>query len=332
MPNIDEHLPDWSELSARQSWQTLLIGNGISRNLWSGFSYESLFDKVVLSSAAAGIFNALKTSNFETALECVHHARIALKSLSKETGEVDRVYTEIRDALFLAVVEAHIPWERFPDESHKQIAMTLDKNVSVFTTNYDLCLYWSHMRNSTEVFMGDFFWNGTIFDPKDVGIAAGRTAVYYLHGAVHMWQDDSNVNGKWSSVPDENLLELGPKYPPGGSRRPLFVSEGTSESKLRTIRVSPYLSFCLDALTKNEEDTVVLGSSLGKQDEHIAAALNAGKPRRIAVSIYPSDKPHRIIAQKAHFLELLDRQSVEFFKSTTHPLGVSSLKADQEST
>src|SRR5699024_1203312 len=102
----------------------------------------------------------------------------------------------------------------------------------------------------------DFFWNGGgVFNPDDVDIRESRaTRLYYLHGALHLWQDDStSTNGKWASS-DGKLLSLLEQYTTQSPRRPLFVSEGTSSAKLRTIRQSPYLSFCLKSLRDCEQN------------------------------------------------------------------------------
>src|SRR6185437_13917362 len=120
----------------------------------------------------------------------------------------------------------------------------------------------------------DFFWNAeNTFDPENVDVRQ-RTAMYYLHGAIHLWQDDRGNNGKWTSANDGTLLSLAENYTPASSKLPLFVIEGSSKAKLQTIWRSPYLSFCLDSLRDDQVNTVVFGHSLGEQDKHIIAALN----------------------------------------------------------
>jgi hypothetical protein len=241
---------------------------------------------------------------------------------------VDEIYAEIRDALFGAVADAHVTWGQFPVPAHRQIAETIDDYGAIYTTNYDLCLYWSHLENFSRTNMVDFFWQpGNRFDPADVTLRSTRsTPIYYLHGAVHLWQDDNNENGKWTNADGGNLLGLATNYSAQDSRRPLFVSEGTSKAKSRTIQRSPYLSFCLDQLDEDDQDTVIFGHSLSTQDQHIIDAINTGPKRKIAVSIYPSTDPQRIIEEKIHIQRALDRHKIYFFDSTTHPLGDPTLK------
>lgn len=323
---ITDELPDWTTLSDGD-WPTLLVGNGLSINLWSKFSYGRLFDVANLSSAAEDIFTELSTTNFEAALECIHHARLVTEALGRRTRRIDVVYKEVRDALFNAVTGAHVRWNDFPVQAHRQIADTLDDYRAVFTTNYDLCIYWSHVYHLQRVYLIDYFWGpGRRFDPHDVSVrSSSATPIYYLHGAVHLWQDDDGDNGKWTNADGGNLLALSANYTSTAARRPLFVSEGTSKAKTRTIQRSPYLSFCLDALTDDEGDTVIFGHSLSAQDQHIIDAINRGPKRKIAMSIFPSGNSQRIIEEKARIQQAIQRHDVHFFDSTTHPLGDPSL-------
>jgi hypothetical protein len=71
----------------------------------------------------------------------------------------------------------------------------------VYTTNYDLCLYWSHLESYPRPNIKDYFWNsGNTFDPANASID-DATSMHYLHGGLHLWADDATgVNGKWTSA------------------------------------------------------------------------------------------------------------------------------------
>lgn len=319
---VDAALQDWSSLQGAE-WPVLVVGNGLSINLWRNFGYPSLFKSATLSAPARAIFTELKTTNFEHCLECLYHARIVLRALKEPTAKVDQTYAAVRDALFEAIGRVHVPWEQFPSSTHVELAANLNMYEAVFTTNYDLCLYWSHMQESASVDMVDFFWqSGSRFDPADTDVRGIHTTrIYYLHGGIHLWQDDqTGENGKWTRK-EGRLLDIQVKYGPGNVRRPLFVSEGNSTAKMRTIRQSPYLSFCLDELRNDARPTVIFGHSLSEQDAHVVSALNEGAPRRFAVSIFPAGPDTEIIAEKVRVMHALSRHTVEFFDSTTHPLG-----------
>jgi hypothetical protein len=321
-------LEKWSDVEDGTKWPTLLVGNGASVNLWGDFAYPSLYERAVLSAVAQAVFADLGVTNFETALEAIHHAHVVVAALGDATSAIDGQYEQLRDALFRAVHGVHVDWSQFTADKFDKIAGVIQEHEAVYTTNYDLCMYWARVdgaRRITKREVIDFFWNpGYTFDPENVEVR-NRTAMYYLHGAIHLWQDDRGDNGKWTSANEGNLLSLAGNYLPGSGKLPLFVSEGSSKAKLQTIGRSPYLNFCLGSLRDDQENTVVFGHSLSDEDKHIVAALNNGTPREVAVSIYPRTKEQVIIQEKGRITQLLGKNKLRFFDSTTHPLGDPSL-------
>lgn len=326
-------LEKWSEVEDGTKWPTLLVGNGASVNLWGDFAYPSLYERANLSAVAKAVFADLGVTNFETVLEAIHHAHVVAEALGNTITAIDAQYEQLRDALFAAIHGVHINWSKFTTDKFDKIAGVIQDHEAVYTTNYDLCMYWARVDAADRIKKRDvidFFWNEYMFDPESVEIRH-RTAMYYLHGAIHLWQDDRGNNGKWTNASDGNLLSLAANYPPGSSKLPLFVSEGSSKAKLQTIGRSPYLSFCLDSLRDDQENTVIFGHSLGEQDKHIIAALNKGAPRDVAVSIYPRTDNQWIIQEKARITQLLSENKPRFFDSTTHPLGNPSLTIKKSS-
>jgi hypothetical protein len=78
---------------------------------------------------------------------------------------------------------------------------------------------------------------------SDVGVSSNLTDLFFLHGALHLWQRDRDAaTGKWTNS-GRDLLQLRSRYSGYSAQRPLFVSEGSSTAKLQTIRKSDYLSF-----------------------------------------------------------------------------------------
>jgi Domain of unknown function (DUF4917) len=322
---VDSVLLDWDTL-AGTSWPTLLLGNGYSINLWSGFRYDTLRDEAALARGADDLFNDLDTTNFEEVLEAIHHAHLVMDALGTDNDDVDDLYEEVRDALFTTIRDIHIDWNDFPIDTHRRIAEAIDDFESVFTTNYDLTLYWSYIQELQGVRIADLFWgDGNRFDPSRTQVWQGWTALYYLHGAIHLWQDDGGDNGKWTHSDQGNLLDLAGQYTPSSSRRPLFVSEGTWQAKMQSIRRAPYLLHCYDMLRDDEENTVIVGHSLSDWDTHIVEALRRGPTRQVAVSVYPHQRSEDIVDFKAGVTKALRRHNVYFFNSETHPLGNPSL-------
>jgi hypothetical protein len=112
---------------------------------------------------------------------------------------------------------------------------------------------------------------------------------------------------------------------------PLFVNEGPSADKLKTIRSSDYLSFCYEQLLAHGDALCIFGHALGEQDSHIVRALRLAKPKTVAISIYPRSVAF-IQHQKRHYAKLFEGTGVElrFFDSKTHALGNSKLSVPVE--
>lgn len=320
---LTSSLADWSQYAAR-AWPTLLLGNGLSMNIWSGFGYSRLLDEATLTAASKALFREMATPNFEAVLEAVMHAEMVLEALGQGTGKVKKVYADTRNALFEAVRKVHVPHAGVPSGTLHIIGGVLDACENVFTTNYDLLPYWSLME-TPGVSIVDFFWGQRhTFDSSDTDLLPGRTGLYFLHGGIHLWQSDrSGLTGKWTNS-GSSLLRLRTQYGGTQYRRPLFVSEATSRLKLRTIRRSDYLTFALDSLRLDESDTVVFGHSLSAQDDHVVEALNHGARKTIAVGLRPASR-RKLLAVKGSIVDRLARHNVVFFDSTTHPLGDSSI-------
>lgn len=337
--NVSSHLKDWSEISDN-NWGSLIPGNGFSRNIWHGFSYDNLKNEARLSEQAKAVFRALRTSNFERCLESLNHTRSTLQALRCTDAEtqVACLYNHVRDQLFDTVGRSHVSPGSITSDAYKRVISELRNYDSIFTVNYDLIPYWSLMKGLTEstdstasqVKIVDFFWaDGLTFNPRRATPDAGQVGLYYLHGALHLWHDDvSNKSGKWRGDKETKLLDIKKKYAENKTRRPLFISEGSSEEKDKSIKKSEYLKFCLNRLELDTSDTIVFGYSFSQQDAHISKAIKKGRQSsNIAVSILPTLSPREIIKTKIDISNELEGHNVQFFDSTTHPLGKPELKA-----
>lgn len=72
---------------------------------------------------------------------------------------------------------------------------------------------------------------------------------------------------------------------------PLFVSEGTWEQKVTSIRNSYYLSTVYREVLVCDRDTLVIyGWGLGDQDIHLLQRMRGTGIHRVAVSVYGGDQ------------------------------------------
>ena len=86
---------------------------------------------------------------------------------------------------------------------------------------------------------------------------------------------------------------------------PLFVTEGPSADKLKTIRSSDYLSFCYEQLLTHKGALCIFGHDLGPQDKHLVDAIRQARPTTLAISV--SGRSDGFIRQqKRRYSELFD--------------------------
>ena len=102
-----------------------------------------------------------------------------------------------------ALHSTRISWELIPDTVLKEIRGALLWYRFVFSTNYDLLIYWAVMNHEptdpkdlsgkkpTINDFKDFFFqaeeHSTVFDITNTGITSTATRVLYLHGALHLF-------------------------------------------------------------------------------------------------------------------------------------------------
>lgn len=220
----------------------------------------------------------------------------------------------------------HTTWEQIPNPNLKAIGRHLLEYEVVYSTNYDLLVYWSRMSVNDGVGFKDYFW-GPRFDLSDTEISGKVTRVLNLHGGLHLYRKVERTY-KRKRQSGENLLEQFTSiFDEGGI--PLFVSEGSSDDKLSAIERNDYLSFAYSEFSRDHLPLVVFGHSLG--DEHVRAGM-AGQPwetRIIAISIEPGSRAE-VISRKMEVHQLLPDARLLFFDATSHPLGSAELRVAPE--
>jgi len=330
--SVDANLRDWSELKECEDWDTLVIGNGASINVWPYFDYKSLYEAAerTFDQPTRELFSQLGTQNFEEVLAGLSLTKRLTNAAGESANWTENIYSQVRDGLLRSVREAHIPWIDLAAGAIDSIGRHISSYSHVFSLNYDLLLYWSVQSKEARDKVRDFMWSDCTFSRTDVAVAPSKTKLHFVHGALHLWQDTvTGICGKWKA--NSNLLEdILKSYRVDTPIQPLFVSEGSSQDKLRSIRRSDYLSFSYDRLVSDNSPTVILGTQLSDSDQHIVNALKAGPSRTIAIAIYPHagiNSPDEIMSQKLKFKKKLNGHRLLFVNSKTHPLGSTDLRS-----
>ena len=315
------NLADWDDLAAANEWPDILLGNGASCAVSKKFAYKALYDEASLSSHDRDIFELLETTNFEEVLSSLAIARRVCRQLGHDHKEVKQRYQAVQKALIKVVRKVHVDWVTVSSGSTlDQIQQELPKYRAVFSTNYDLLLYWAMMKGGPSTKVADMFWNADLlFDPYDTENWGDKTIVYWLHGGLHLYRDEYGQTGKRVNDGGASLLDQVLSGTP-----PLYVAEGPSELKRSAIRRSEYLEHALMTFADREEALVVLGNSLSDSDAHLLTAIKRSR-KRIAYGIYPTTKV-AVRLEEARILKALHGLNVQFFDSTTHPLADPSLR------
>lgn len=100
---------------------------------------------------------------------------------------------------------------------------------------------------------------------------------------------------------------------------PVFISEGSSESKAKSIQSNKYLSYCLEKFrTNRKESLIIYGQSLNIQDKHLVHIINKHY-KSAAISIRPESwsSIKSLVSEKHRIELLLTNVNVVFFDSNT---------------
>jgi hypothetical protein len=324
---IDGRLASWHDLAGEQSWGDLLVGNGLSSHIWPGFGYASLYARACGNGTLVGgdraLFQASATENFESVLGLLAVSIRTLEALGDPAAARLRArYLRIQATLGMAVRAVHMPLSALPARMRALLRETLRDYQCVFTTSYDLLLYWcAGYGASFDGFTDFFFCNERLeFDPAKTMVDPSATRLLYLHGALHLLIDADGVLRKRRSHGASLLAQFGQQHPTGPLTRPLLVAEGTAQEKARIIHNNAYLSFALEQLRVSRRALVVFGLSLRDEDAHLVNALNHCPGRAIAVAMRPHPS-RQIRRRQARVRQLLDTDRLYFFDASTHPLG-----------
>lgn len=283
----------------------LLLGNGASVAVTRSFDYKSLYLKAlndeIIGSNLQQLFTRFKTRNFEVVLKLLSDTRKVNGILEIDEEETAKAYKQIRSALVETIRGVH---PQYPDVQNYlgRIADFMLGFETVISLNYDLIVYWAMLLGNKlkkgrnrfkDCFVRDVFGDlvfENAFDDylmlphEDLGKA---TLIFHPHGNLVLATEPLGSETKLSKSLADCLLDTILAKWQLGNYTPLFVSEGKSRDKIHAIEKSNYLTNVYNrVLATVEESLIIYGWSFGDQDEHIIKALDRGRLKRIAISVY----------------------------------------------
>ena len=312
----------------------LLVGNGFSIGAHTDFRYPSLYGvaEQYLSARIKGLFCRYGTSDFERVLRQLDEGRWIAGHYEVGDAEQSKIaedYDSLKLALISAIETVHPARGR--DVADSDLRPTVDflkQFRSLFTTNYDLLLYWAMLSRRTDS-GGYYFQDGfglTQQDGQGPLVFLGRCEcdkrfVHYLHGALHLTTTEAGQVQKLRWEDSNSNIMAAVRQNLQHRQYPLVVSEGTSSHKLRRIRSSGYLSWNFDRFREISGHLFTYGSALADPDDHLWEAVAGNdKLKSVWVGIYgyaEPDEKQQLIARSEKLR--IDRQGqsldVRFYKS-----------------
>lgn len=298
-----EELQDYqsviSKLNKAGRSKHLIMGNGFSMAYdHKIFSYNALYDFIeqLEDPTLSKLFEVINTKNFELVMRQLDNF-IEIAKEFDDTGNMVKALQDanqrLKESLIDAVSSLH-PDHVFavPDDESKSCYSFLQEYLfgggKVFSTNYDLLLYWILMRNDphssidgfgkehlnpVETRRGENAEFGELLWGK---YKEGQT-VYYLHGTLPIFDTGTEIEKE--VYKDSKYLLNNIKERMGNKEYPIFVTAGNGNEKLNHIYHNRYLTFCYESLSKITGSLVSFGFNFGEYDEHIIEAVNKAAKR-----------------------------------------------------
>ena len=269
-----------------------------------------------------------ESENFERVLSDLSTTIRVDEALGIAAARVYERYRSVQAALGHAIRHVHVPRGQVPDSTLRRIRRTLAEYTWIFTTSYDLLLYWAlGCGGRFEPFVDLFRGRARLdFDARRADVRSGQIPVYFLHGALHLVVGGSGNTWKLRGDAFRTLLDqFGEPIPDDPHARPLLVTEGTARDKLRAIEGNAYLANALERLRAVDVPIAVFGSSLSAQDDHLVAALTEQPRRPVAISLLPGSRRDLAVRQ-ADIYGRLRVDELYFFDARTHPFGYPDLR------
>lgn len=227
-----------------------------------------------------------------------------------------KCYAEIQKLLIETISKVHPETHQdfFSDDILAHSAFHFLQNFhSIHTLNYDLLLYWVIVQFSQKNQFNDGFinnqWNSQNKDQN----------IFYLHGALHIFQnhrEDKIIKLSYSQEKGSLTTQL--KEELDRLNYPIYVTEGKSENKSKTIKKNQYLKHCFKTLKHLQGTLFIIGHSLSEFDQHIFKEIfKNSKISKCFVGIFDPEKDMKNFAELKNKYKYTNIDFQEFDSKTT---------------
>lgn len=284
-------------IGANPKNMSLLLGNGFSMGYEPRrFSFTDLLQSAIdqgiiqQNSKLHLMFKHLNTSDFEKVIKALEDGLIVSETYfhGLSTDEISGDIEALKKHLVDTIMNNH------PDSSNEIINDKSSKCSNffglfkkIYTLNYDLLSYWVILKNGMENTFTDGFGESEEEDQeyvvyKEHGITKG---LLFLHGGLHIFDNKTEIK-KLTFCRTDKTLKSQIIENLSQDIYPVFVSEGTSATKLEKIKHNPYLNSCYKSLESTTGDLFILGTALKSNDEHIRKAIINGGFSNLYIGVW----------------------------------------------
>jgi hypothetical protein len=252
----------------------LITGNGFTMaypTLGSLFSYANLLSNANSNSNINSMFTNFGTTNFEEILrvydDCSKVVNIYEPSNTRLIDNLKNDTINLKEDFINSITSVHPTSSTSLSANHtSRCSVFLRSFTNVYTTNYDLFLYWViNSQNLTSHFSDGFTTHGGMglhWNPDING-----QNLFFLHGGLHIYTDmNKEICKITSSSINSIILQLNQNLL--ASNYPLVILEGSSLQKKQAIKRNKYLSYCYRSLASLTGKLLVYGMSF-QFDDHI---------------------------------------------------------------
>lgn len=328
---------------SKNTRKNLLIGNGFSIAYDKTiFSYDALnkFIEDSQDDALNKLFKICETNNFEQIMHQLEITAKLMREFEAEETLIEKIVSTsivLKASLIEAIEKLH-PEHVFKikeeeiEMCEKFIVDFVKSFGYIFSTNYDLLLYWVLMKHGekNEFDFSDGFGRDTLDEDGNItnqqkkpelywGKYMDRQSIFFLHGSLPLFYDGIILT-KETYDNKKNILEKITKKMDKG-HFPLFVTGGTFREKLNQILLNPYLKFCYDKLSDIEGSLITFGFNFGQNDQHIINAINKASTNRLSslyISVYSKEDQGHIEAIRHKFkfkdVNIFDAKTVKIWR------------------
>jgi hypothetical protein len=279
----------------------LLLGNGFSISARESFTYSSLFRRAgTFSPAVEALFRDNQTEDFEKVLDLLKPRRAGSSLPPIPEEERSEQEAEVRARFIDALQRVHPEHSMMMGrEESVRCASFLERFVGrrrghklagrVYTTNYDLLLYWTVAKSGRRLWCYDAHISPPQnkrygeWDPEKV------PSLVYLHGALHLYDMPRGRQGMLRYAGSLSLIDQARARLARG-QFPVMVSEGTTEAKAERIARSEYLKsanrWSRTGMRNREAVLFTYGHGLDPRDAHILSEIGGGRIAAIYLGVW----------------------------------------------